>query len=389
MERALFAFSALLLAAWAARLLFVMRCIAKARFLRGANTPAGFAFPKLSVVIPARNEAENIEAALASRLRSTYPDLEFILINDRSADVTGKIMDRIAARDSRVRTIHVKDLPEGWLGKVNALRLGAEAATGEWLLFSDADVHISGDALEKAVYMAETARLDHLAVMPELKPCGFLADTALATLQDFALRWVTWDSTTSRPGAAVGIGAFNLVRRSAFERTPGFEWLRLEVIDDMGLALMMKRHGFRGRAVHGRDCVGITFVNSFHELTASCDKGIFAGADYNWGILAAAILAGVLFDIVPFVLLFTGGTVSLLAALSCVIALFKTLIASRWNRRPLLPALCLPLGGAICAYLSLHSMFTALKQGGIQWRGSFYPLAKLKEGKRFRFSNLY
>ncbi len=330
-----------------------------------------------------------MEAALSSRLRSAYPDLEFILINDRSADGTGEIMDRVAAGDSRAKTIHVTDLPEGWLGKVNALRLGAAAARGEWLLFSDADVHISGDALEKAVYMAETERLDHLAVMPELNPCGFLTDSALATLQDFALRWVTWDSEASRPGAAVGIGAFNLVRRSAFERTPGFEWLRLEVIDDMGLALMMKRHGFRGRAVHGRDCVDITFVNSFRELTASCDKGIFAGANYNCGILAAAILAGALFDIVPFVLLFAGGAASLLAALSCMTALLKTLIASRWNRRPLLPALCLPLGGAICAYLSLHSMFAALRHGGIRWRDSFYPLAKLKEGKRFRFSNLY
>jgi len=366
-----------------------MRCIAKAGFLRGAKPPDNYHFPKLSVIIPARNEEGSIEAALASRLSAVYPDVEFILINDRSADATGGIINGIAGKDSRVRTLHVTELPDGWLGKVNALRLGAGAAKGEWLLFSDADVHISAKTFEKAAYMAETEKLDHLAVMPELNPCGFMADAALATLQDFALRWVTWDSARSRSGAAVGIGAFNLVRRSAFERTPGFEWLRLEVIDDMGLGLMMKRHGFRGKAVHGRDCVGITFVKSLHELKASCDKGIFAGADYNCGILVAAVAAGGIFDIAPFILLFAGGTVSILSAFSCTLALLKTIIASKWNRRPLLPALCLPLGGVICAYLSLHSAFAALRQNGIKWRDTFYPLAVLRKGKRFRFGNLY
>ena len=104
-------------------------------------------WPKLSIIIPACNEAETIEPALAKMRLLDYPELELVLIDDRSKDATGAIMDRVAAEDPRFRVIHVEKLPEGWLGKVHALKLGTESSTGEILLFTDADVLLAKDAL--------------------------------------------------------------------------------------------------------------------------------------------------------------------------------------------------------------------------------------------------
>lgn len=382
-------FSGLILLAWIVRFIFTLHCMRKARFLNPVSCPEDYPYPKLSVIIPAKDEAATVEAALTSKLASDYPDIEYIVIDDRSTDSTGSIIDAVAGRDRRVKSIHITELPAGWLGKVNALSKGTAAATGKWLLFSDADVHLSKDTLRKAVYYAEQTGLDHLGLMPNIWSNHFLVDIILAPLQDFALRWVSWESGTSRADAAVGIGAFNLVRKSAFGQTPGFEWLRLEVIDDMGLGLMMKRHGFKGAAVHGRDCAGLSFVSSFSEVLRSCDKGIFAGADFNCGIILAAVVGGALFDVVPFVLLLAGGTTAALTACACSVALAKTLLVSRWNRRPLFPALLLPFAGLLAIYLTLHSACSALLHGGIRWRDTFYSLAQLKEHKRFRLKNFY
>ncbi len=130
--------------------------------------------PKVSVVVAARNEARNIEAALRSVLAQDYPNLEFIVVDDRSTDETGIILDRLANKDERIRVVHIMELPKGWLGKNHAQHFGAERATGELILFTDADVMMERSVISRAVTYLRRENADHLAITPQMKMPGLL-----------------------------------------------------------------------------------------------------------------------------------------------------------------------------------------------------------------------
>jgi len=118
--------------------------------------------PTLSVLVPACNEAATLEQAMQSLLAMDYPCMEIIAVNDRSTDGTGALLERLAAENPRLRVRHVVELPAGWLGKNHALHVASQEATGDWLLFTDADVVYSPDALLRAVSYARRVGADHL-----------------------------------------------------------------------------------------------------------------------------------------------------------------------------------------------------------------------------------
>jgi cellulose synthase/poly-beta-1,6-N-acetylglucosamine synthase-like glycosyltransferase len=177
-------------------------------------------WPSLSLVVPARDEAHTIETALRSRLDDDYPALEVVVVDDRSKDATGALLDALARVEARLAVVHVRELPAGWLGTVHALARGAELARGEWLLFSDADVHVTPGTLRRAVALAEARELDLLAVLPRLEGATFALEIALCGfLRAFNQSRRLWKVADPDDPAHVGVGAFNLVRRSALERT--------------------------------------------------------------------------------------------------------------------------------------------------------------------------
>ena len=203
-------------------------------------------WPPLSVIVPARNEADDLAGAAATLLAQDYPSLEIVLVDDRSTDATGTIVDDLASADDRARAVHVTKLPGGWLGKVHALKEGLGVAGGELLLFTDADVHFAPGALRMAVDYMTRQRLDHLAGFPRLRPAGLLLGMMLAAfLRQFIAVTRPWKVADASSRAFIGIGAFNLVRREAFLAAGGFDWLRMEIGDDAALGLMMKRAGAR------------------------------------------------------------------------------------------------------------------------------------------------
>ena len=126
-------------------------------------------YPRLSVIIAARNEAGTIENALKSVLAQNYPNLEIILVKDRSNDGTDKILQKLAEKDPRVLIHHVEELPLGWLGKVNAMQQGFGRSTGVWLLFTDADGHFQEESFERIIDVAERSSIDYLCVVPEVQ----------------------------------------------------------------------------------------------------------------------------------------------------------------------------------------------------------------------------
>lgn len=345
------------------------------------------AWPKVSLIIPACNEAETLEPAMCAKLQSTYPNLEIILIDDRSTDETPAIVDSLARRDSRLIPLHLTTLPMGWLGKVNAMNEGVVRATGEWLLFSDADVHVANDTLERVISHCEEEKLDHFSLWPTLWPVSPLIDTAFLSFTRLGLvLGRSWKTSDSGSNATVGVGAFNLVRRSAFEATAGFEWLRMETADDYGLAQMIKRSGGRSNFAHGGEHVGLHFVHSMAQAARSAEKGATVFKFRLRGVFAFAV-AMLSLEAAPFAALFTFGTPLLvwLGAAGTLLALTASGVIARASGQKLTSALLTPIGSPLILGLTIRGGWLAWRNQGIRWRGTLYPASALLAGRRIDF----
>jgi len=262
--------------------------------LGSLDLPAPGPWPTLSVIVPACNEADKIAPAAETLLALDYPGLEIVFVDDRSTNGTGAIIDRLAAGDPRARAIHVAELPDGWLGKVHALDVGVRASTGELLLLTDADVHFRPGALRRAVAFAESRGLDFLAVLPRLWATSLLLDSLIAAFirQFLLLTTRPWALSRPRSRAFIGVGAFNLLRRSALEATPGLQWLRMEVADDAGLGLMMRRWHRRCGAAAAFEHVGLHWHRTVGEAFRAAEKGWSTVCGFS--LARSAALAGLM-----------------------------------------------------------------------------------------------
>jgi len=344
--------------------------------------------PALSVVIPACNEAESLAGALESLLVQDYPDLEIILVNDRSVDDTLAVMHRLASSDSRVRVLDIQDLPAGWLGKVHALHRGLAEARGELILFTDADVHFGPGFLSKTVAYLLGQGLDHLTVGPEARTTSFWQEAANNYFGGmFCLGLNVAD--LERPGgnAYAGIGAFNMVRRDALARTPGFPWLRMEVLDDVGLGLMLKRAGARTGILFGYKELWLSWYPSIREMARGLEKNMF-GAICRFSYLRLALLTilSVLFLFGPPVAVLQSFALwpRLLGAVALAASAVSAWFYHRRTGGNWWPLFFAPAAGLILLGIVLRSGWKCWRRGGIEWRGTFYPVEKLKEGQRVR-----
>lgn len=345
------------------------------------------AFPKLTVVIPACNEANTLEAAMHSLLQQDYPDLEVVLINDRSTDATPAMVDRLAAEDDRVIPVHIDELPADWLGKLNALRCGTELASGQWLLFADADVRFEPGALKETVAFAVANELDHVSLIPEVERRSFTQSILTDTFGVIFILAVRMDRVAD-PACDdfFGVGAFNLVRREAFERTEGFEWLRMEIADDMGLALLLRRHGARAWAGIAPRSLKLLWYASAAQMVRGLEKNLFAAAAHLSFVRAAFLLLGVAallaLPVVGLLLPAPLGWPMSLAVVAGLAALSRAM-ATQWGSNPA-AVLLLPVGVAILFVAVVRSTWMYARTGGALWRGTHYPTDKLREYQRVK-----
>ena len=344
-------------------------------------------WPTLSVVVPARDEAHTIDPAVASLLAQDYPNLQVVLVDDRSTDETGTVIDRLAAKDSRVAAVHVRELPDGWLGKVHALQRGVERASGDFVLFTDADIHFAPGVLRRAIAWSEAERLDHLAVLAEVtSPSIWVAACIAASSRGLIGLARPWEATDPRSAKAIGTGAFNLVRRSAFERTPGFEWLRLEVADDIGLGVMMKRWGGRPGLLIGRGQVRHETYATLFDAVRGLEKNGFAqGARFSAWRGSALVGLVVIGAFAPFAAFLPVGLpwLPLLGAGTLAVFALAARILTRAFGAPLMSVLAsLPLGDLMMAYVFARATLLGVRRGGLVWRGTTYPTAQLRSGQR-------
>lgn len=350
------------------------------------DRPEPTLWPRVSLVIAAKDEAHTVERAVRSWLAIDYPDLEVIFVDDRSEDGTGDIARSVAAADPRVTVIRVDELPAGWLGKVNALARGAERATGAWLLMSDGDTRVAPEALRRAVAYAERERLDMLALVPEYDTRNVLV-TVFWTVFLRVLVTVLAPRAIRDPRSriAMGSGAFNLVRRSAFERTQGFQWLKLDTADDLALGMLIKRSGGRLEALDGRGLASVEIYRDVGDLVRGVEKNGGTTAAHPWRF-TLGVLVFLALDYSPFAALALGPAwLRALGAVALVVATGVNFAALRRNTGRGLPALAWPLGTAFLAFATLRATWLVRLRGGVLWRGTFYPLDQIEAARRFEF----
>jgi len=333
------------------------------------------------VVVAARDEGPHIERALQSLLAQQYADFEIIVIDDRSADDTGAILDRMALASSRLRVIHVTELPPHWLGKNHALHIGAAAAAGEYLLFTDADVVFAPDALARGVAFARARGIDHLTVGPELDSPSLLLTLVVTFFTlGFMGYYRPWLAEDPKRQEHIGIGAFNLVRTALYREFGGHSKIALRPDDDIKLGRLVKLAGGRQLVGGGTGVIRVQWYSTVGELARGLRKNTFAGLRFNLPLAIGAIIAQLVVNVWPFVALFvTSGPVWWLNAASALVLMTMSEMVAHGVGRQAWLASGYPIAELIFVYIVIVEVWTTVSRGGIEWRGTFYSLAELKK----------
>jgi len=345
---------------------------------------------RVSIVVPARDEQEHVAAALASFAAQDYENLEIIAADDRSGDATGEIMDR-AAREAtaarpglRFEVLHIRELPAGWLGKTQAMWLAARRATGDWILFTDADVKLRADALRRVIAYGEQAKADHVVLFPThaLETTG--ESMVLAGFQMlFVFGHRPWKVSDPKTKDSIGLGSFNLVRRSVYESIGTFRALRLAVVDDIKLGETVKMRSFSQHNVVGRGLLDLHWGHGAQGIVRNLTKNLFAVLDYRWPRTLGACLMLVVLNVLPFLGVWLAPGWSK-AGFALAIAAIAGLYVGMYRTSRISPAYALlhPVNSLIIMYALLRSMMATLWHGGVVWRGTKYSLAELRAGSR-------
>jgi glycosyltransferase involved in cell wall biosynthesis len=341
--------------------------------------------PRVSIVVPARNEEEHIEQTLRRLLALEYKNYEVIAVNDRSTDRTGAAMDRVASTPQahgRLRIIHVGTLPAGWMGKPHAMWSAANEAMGDWLLFTDADVLFKPDSLRRAVTYAESERADHLVLFPRLvmhSPGERMMVAFFQTLFVFGHR--PWKVADPKTKDHMGVGAFNLIRRRVYEAIGTYQALRFEVLDDMKLGKLVKNAGYAQRVVFGDDLISLRWVKGVMGMAQNLTKNMFAIVSFQWLRMLLSVFTLVFLNLLLFLgIWFAHGWARVPYALALVSMAGLYVGMSRMSDVPAYYFLLHPVSTVMFAYILLRSMVLTLRQRGIFWRGTFYPLDQLRKG---------
>jgi glycosyltransferase involved in cell wall biosynthesis len=354
--------------------------------------------PRVSIIVPARNEEEHIESSLRALLALDYDNYEVIAVNDRSTDRTGEIMERMAgnppfsspqfSQGTRetgrplLLVIHHRELPAGWLGKTHAMWTATNQANGDWLLFTDADVRFKPDSVRRALAYAEAERADHLVLFPQMimkRPGEYMMIAFFQTMFVFGHRpWKVADPTTRDH---MGVGAFNLIRRGVYEAVGTYEALRMEVLDDMKLGKVVKNAGFAQRNVFGSDLISIRWAHGARGVVDNLTKNFFAILSFQWWRTLISAFGMAFLNLMPFLgVLLAHGWERLPYAIALV-SMFLIYLGMSWHSRvPAYYFVLHPVGTVLFIYTLFRSMFHALWNGGIIWRGTKYPLEELRKG---------
>ncbi|HET7711738.1 MAG TPA: glycosyltransferase family 2 protein [Thermoanaerobaculia bacterium] len=369
--------AAIVLVAWALALIrTLVNLLLIPRLRRGAPT----AGPRVSVIIPARDEERRIELTVRAFLSQTYEDFEVIVVNDRSTDATAAILERIARQNERLVVVSGEEPPPGWLGKPWALHQGSRRATGELLLFVDADIFYAPETLGAAVEEMEKSRVAMVCLLPYVEMAGFWEHVAMPMLSITVFTFLpTWlANRTTIQLLSIGGGTGNLIRRRDYEEVGGHETLKDAVVDDVGLARIVRRSGRKTSAVRADDFVSVRMYHGGNEIVDGFTKNMFAVLGRRYGFAALSVAAGFVFHILPYILAVLGYGFAI--ATVVLITISRGVLFQQLRYRFHYALWAHPLMVVFWGWITIRSAwFTGIRRR-LLWRGRVYDASSTRFG---------
>ncbi|WP_404432608.1 glycosyltransferase [Sutcliffiella horikoshii] len=338
--------------------------------------------PLLSIIVAAKDEEKHIEASLQSQLQQTYSNIEWIVVNDRSTDRTGTIIDQLAKTEPRMKNIHIKELENGWLGKNHALYKGYLQSKGEYILFTDADIIFQKDTVIKAMTYFQNKKLDHLTLAPNLKGSSFWTNAFVSFfLFGFGYFKRPWKSNDPNSKSAIGIGAFNLLSRKAYEEIGTHRNIKMRPDDDLMLGKQIKQARKRQHLALALEHLQVEWYPDLRSALIGLEKNTFAGLFYSYFMVLFAITGLFLSQLFPFIALFvTTGTTQLTFLISILMLfLAYNVTANKMAKGANIYLTVLPITVLLFIYSIARATILTLDRGGIIWRGTFYSIKQLKK----------
>ena len=363
--------SLVFLAVWALALLRMTANLLFVRRLRGPGRQGGGRGPFVSIIIPARNEARAIERALRAFLAQDYDPFEVIVIDDCSTDGTGDIARAIA--DPRLIVITGEEPPPGWLGKPWAMEQGNHVARGELLLFVDADIDYEPDALRTAVaHIEREPEIALLALLAYFEMRGFWENIAMPGLPmlGFTLLPASLSNRSRVVALAIGIGTGNLVRREAYERAGRHEALKNAIIDDVGLARLLRRNGEVTEAVRAEEFVSVRMYYGGGEILRGFTKNAFAALNRSYVLAVPFLLLIIGSGLFPYCVALTGDPFAI--ATVVLISVVRVILFGNLGYRLDYALFGQPLMAALGFVIFLRSILKTGIRREVEWRGRTY-----------------
>ena len=351
-------------------------------------TPPPSQAPLISVCIPARNEERNIRACVEVMLAQDYPDLEAIVLDDRSTDATPSILADIASRDPRLRPISGSDLPEGWAGKPHALYQASKAARGEWLCFVDADTFVTGEALSACYAKAIETNADMFTIMT-FQITGTFWEKVVMPLVMTALSVGFSPRKVNDPKRkdAIANGQFIMIKRSVYDAIGGHESVKDQIVEDKAISEQVKWNGYRLVVADGYAVARTRMYTSLPEMWEGWTKNIYLGLRDQPSLLVLGVFGAFLLLIATLFLpiwpllgllwyLQGGGWLAAtVIAKSLILWVFLIYVRARVAEAMDISAwyaFTTPLGAAVFAAMMLTSTWKVLSGKGVTWKGRMY-----------------
>jgi len=333
--------------------------------------------PRVSLLVPARNEVRSIEGCARSLLAQGYPDFEVIILDDESTDGTGEILARLASEDKRLRVIRGQPLPSGWLGKNWACQQLSQAASGDYLLFTDADTSHDPLMLRDSIAAALAIQADLLSGMPhqEVKTWGEQLLVPILAWSFMAFIPLALAERVRAAFLSVSIGQFLLFRRSAYDVSGGHTAVRDKVVEDFELARNIKKAGLQWRYVDATTRIQCRMYHNFREVFDGLSKNLFIvfGNVFFFALAWSALVISFLEPQLILFLALLGVVLPVKLVLLSVLAIGQAILL--WGLTdlrfgfPIKQAVLYPITIVLSVVIGLRSMFAHLFKRGVTWKG--------------------
>lgn len=361
---------------WLAGFIWTWICLRKQKPFRFESDRNINSF--VSILVPARNEAHRVlEKSISSMLAQTYKNYETIVLNDRSTDETGEILQKIKTEnpDSDFQIINGIEPPKDWLGKPHALQQAFEAAKGEWILTTDADIIFSDKTLQTVVNYAENNYLDALTLIPKQLFGSFWEKLFMPVFGWFCVLAMPIHRVNDpNRKESMGVGNFFMFRRDCLKKIGEFEAVKSEVAEDLKLAEIIKKKGLKLRIEYAPDLIETRMYAGFREIWEGFTKNLFSGMKFSLSKTIFGAFSIFLFGVLPifgaiFALIF--GQIELFIPLISIYILQVSIFINvhrEWKGN-IFYALLTPLGLLMFLAILVNSTIKVVSGKGVKWKG--------------------